>query len=141
MRGASCGLSSGVVRRRRGTATVELAVCLPLLVILALGAIEATNAIFLKERVTAAAYEGARKATTPGKTTDDATTAAQNVLTQFGISGGTITVTPAVGTATTAGAQVSVSISVPLSSNTCMKSFIVGKVVSTVSAKAVMEHQ
>jgi Flp pilus assembly protein TadG len=126
---------------RKGTATVEFAVCLPVLVILSLGAIEATNAIFLKERVTAAAYEGARKASTPNKTSANAIAAAQSVLTQFGVSGGTITVTPAVGTATTAGTQVTVNVSVSLSSNSWMKAFIIGKVVSNVSAKAVMDHQ
>jgi Flp pilus assembly protein TadG len=125
----------------KGTATVEFAVCLPVLVILTLGSIEATNAIFLKERVTAAAYEGARKASTPNKTSTDARTAAQSVLTQFGVAGGTITVTPAVGTATTAGTQVAVNVSVSLSANSWTKAFIIGKVVSTVSATAVMDHQ
>ena len=59
-----------VARRasRKGTATVEFAVCLPVLVTIVLGSIEATNAIFLKQHLTAAAYEGARKATTPAET-------------------------------------------------------------------------
>ncbi len=50
----------GVKRKRNGTATVELAVCLPLIVIIAFGSIEATNMIFLEQRLTAAAYEGAQ---------------------------------------------------------------------------------
>ena len=127
--------------RRRGTAAVELAVCLPVLVIIVLGSIEATNALFLKERLTASAYEGARKASTPNKTSVDATTAAQAVLTQFGVAGGSITVTPTVGTATAAGTQITVTVTAPLSSNSITRAFIVGKAVSTVTAKAVMDHQ
>jgi Flp pilus assembly protein TadG len=129
------------VSSRKGTATVELAVCLPLLVIIALGSIEATNAIFLKEHLTSAAYEGARKATTIGQTSTTATTAVQAVLTQFGIAGGTITVTPAVGTATTAGTQVTVSVAAPLGSNSCLQPFIIGKAISNVGATVVMDHQ
>lgn len=138
---ASSELRSRTVRNRRGSASVELAVCLPVLVLITLGSIEATNAIFLKEHLTAAAYEGVRRATTPGKTSDDATTAAQAVLTQFGVAGGSITVTPAVGTATASGTEVMVSVTAPFSSNSCMKAFIIGKVISDVNAKAVMIHQ
>ena len=47
-------------RRRRGIATVECALCLPLLIVLTLGTIEVCSAMFLKEAVTIAAYEGAR---------------------------------------------------------------------------------
>jgi Flp pilus assembly protein TadG len=120
---------------------VELAVCLPLLVIIALGSIEATNAIFLKEHLTSAAYEGARKATTVGQTSTTATTTAQAVLTQFGIAGGTITVTPTVGTTTAAGTQVTVSVTAPLGSNSCLQPFIIGNAISNVGATVVMEHQ
>jgi Flp pilus assembly protein TadG len=135
------GPPSHAAARRKGTATVELAVCLPLLVIVALGSIEATNAIFLKQHLTSAAYEGARKATTPGKTVTDATTAAQNVLTQFAITGGAITVTPAVGTATVPSTQVSVTVTAPLSSNTPLGAFIIGKTMTTIGATVVMDHQ
>ncbi len=120
---------------------MELAICLPLLVIVALGSIEATNAIFLKEHLTAAAYEGARKATTVGQTSTTATTAAQAVLTQFSVAGGTITVTPAVAGTTSSGTQVTVTVTAPLGSNSCTSAFIVGKVVSNVAATVVMEHQ
>lgn len=51
-----------MARLRRGAATVELAICLPFLVILVFGAIEASNMIFVKQAITAAAYEGARTA-------------------------------------------------------------------------------
>ena len=137
----SRGRSPRTAARRKGTAAVEFAICLPVLITIVLGSIEATNAIFLKQHLTAAAYEAARKATAPGRTSSDATTAATNVLTQFGVSGGTISISPAVGSATAAGTQITVTASAPLSSNCCITAFIVGKAISTVSARVVMDHQ
>jgi len=102
---------------RKGLATVELAICLPLIVIIAFGSIEATNMIFLEQRLTAAAYEGARKATVPGKTSADATAATNSILSQFSISGSTVTITPTVTATTAVGTQVKVSVSAPISSN------------------------
>ena len=130
----------GTRQKRRGTATVELAVCLPLIVIIAFGSIETTNMIFLQQRLTAAAYEGARKATTPGKTSADATTAANSVLTQFSISGSSVTTTPAVTTSTPVGTQVKVTVTAPVSAN-------MGNIVpffttmANLSASVTMVHQ
>ena len=47
-------------RTRKGTATAELAVCLPVLVLLIVGINEICSALYLKEQVTIAAYEGSR---------------------------------------------------------------------------------
>jgi len=137
----SRGLAYRATRSRKGTASVELALCLPILVVIALGSIEATNAIFLKDRLTSAAYEGARSATTPGQTSTGATTAANAVLTQFGISGAQVTITPAVTTTTASGTQVTVSVTAPLSSNSWMQPYIIGKAISNVTATVVMDHQ
>ena len=46
---------------------VEFAVCLPMLMVLMLGSIEATSAIFLKQSLVAAAYEGVREAVGEGE--------------------------------------------------------------------------
>lgn len=46
---------------RRGTSVVEFAVCMPLIMLIVLGAIEATSMIFLKQSLQAAAYEGSRR--------------------------------------------------------------------------------
>jgi Flp pilus assembly protein TadG len=129
-------------RSRSGAATVELAICLPILMSVALGSIEATDAIFLTEHCTSAAYEGARAATTPGQTAAGAITVANNVLTQLGITGGTVTVTPSVTATTAVGTQVSVYVSVPFSnSNSWVAPFILGRVMTTVQATVVMIHQ
>ena len=47
---------------RRAVATVELAVCLPVLALLVLGSIEAASFIFLKQTLQVAAYEGSVRA-------------------------------------------------------------------------------
>jgi Flp pilus assembly protein TadG len=53
------------VRGRGGIAAVELALCLPVLVVLALGAIETCNIMYVRARMYSAAYEAARYATRP----------------------------------------------------------------------------
>jgi Flp pilus assembly protein TadG len=136
-----CMLPRRPDRIRNGLATVELAICLPILVVMVFGSIEATDAIFLKQRLTAVAYEGARSATTPGKTSAMATTAMNNIIAQFGISGCSVTITPTVTTTTPVGTQITVSISAPLSSNLCIAPFIIGKLLTNMTAKVVMVHQ
>lgn len=127
--------------RRRGTAAVELAVCLPLMLSVAIGSIEATNAIFVMQHCTSAAYEGARSAITPGQNASAATAAANAILTQFGLSGGSVTITPSVDGSTTTGTQVTVRVSVPFGSNSWMPPFILGKVLSDIQATVVMIRQ
>lgn len=45
---------------RRGVAAVEIAVCLPVLMLLVFGSIEASSFIFLKQSLNVAAYEAVR---------------------------------------------------------------------------------
>ncbi|QEG39900.1 TadE/TadG family type IV pilus assembly protein [Roseimaritima ulvae] len=51
-----------IAAKRRGVAAVEFAVCLPVLILLVFGAIEAASFIFLKQSLNVAAYEGCREA-------------------------------------------------------------------------------
>jgi Flp pilus assembly protein TadG len=138
---ARCNSTRRGAGRRKGTAAVELAVCLPLLISVAIGSIEATNAIFVMQHCTSAAYEGARTAIAPGQTTAGATTSANAILNQFGLTGGSVTVTPSVTASTAVGTQVTVSVSVPFSSNSWVPAFILGKVLPTIQATVVMIHQ
>lgn len=65
---------------RKGAATVEAAVCLPLLILLVFGAVESSNGIYLKQSLTIAAYEAAKIATAPRGTQAEATTRCGEVL-------------------------------------------------------------
>lgn len=70
----------GLQRRRRGVAAVEFAVCLPVLILLVFGSIEASSFIFLKQSLNVAAYEAAREAIRTGADNASATARATNLL-------------------------------------------------------------
>jgi Flp pilus assembly protein TadG len=59
--------------QRRGTATVELAICFPFMFLLTIGTMDLCSMLFLKETVTMAAYEGARRGMGRDRTNEDAT--------------------------------------------------------------------
>ncbi len=65
---------------RRGAAAVELAVCLPVIVLLVFGSIEASSFIFLKQSLATAAYEGAREAIRNDAVVADGVNSATNIL-------------------------------------------------------------
>lgn len=126
---------------RRGTAAAELAVCLPLITLFVFGSIEATDAIFLKQILKTAAYEGARAATEPNSTDAGARAAAQAVLTARGVSGGTISITPVVTANTAAATQVTVTISATAGSNSAVGHSFSGFIGTTISASTTMAHE
>ncbi len=65
---------------RRGAATVEFAVCLPALIALTIGTIDLCSMLFLKESITLAAYEGARRGVGRGRTNADVIARVQQFL-------------------------------------------------------------
>ncbi|WP_153558968.1 TadE/TadG family type IV pilus assembly protein [Roseimaritima sediminicola] len=67
-------------RGRRGVAAVEFAVCLPVLILLVFGAIEAASFIFLKQSLNVAAYEGCRAAIRASGTNAEAESKAVAIL-------------------------------------------------------------
>ena len=92
-------------KSRRGIAAVEFAVCLPVLVLVVFGSIEACTMVFLKESLTVAAYEGSRTALEPTATEADVTARCLEVLTDRNVQGGTVQVLPADIAAVAAGDQ------------------------------------
>ena len=80
-------------RRRRGAAAVETAVCLPMLLLIVFGAIEACTIIFLQQALQATAYESARVAATPANDVQAARDAGLNILAQRNVQSGSIQVT------------------------------------------------
>ena len=73
-------------RKRRGAAAIEFAFILPVLVVLTLGTIDLCSVMFLKESVTLAAYEGARRGVGRGQTNSDVFDRATEFLDERGIS-------------------------------------------------------
>ncbi|MCA9218074.1 MAG: pilus assembly protein, partial [Planctomycetales bacterium] len=67
-------------RNRSGTAIVELAVCLPAIVLLVLGSMEACTMVFVRQSLHISAYEGIRTAIKPEGTAADAIARANQIL-------------------------------------------------------------
>ena len=85
-------------RRRRGkrwgTATVEFAVCCPVIVLIVFASIEACGMIFLKQELQATAYETARTAVAPGTTAEGAIARGDEMLQQWNVRQGRVEVQP-----------------------------------------------
>jgi len=79
---------------RHGAATVEFALCAPVLFAVIMGIIEFARMLQIQQTVRQAALEGARAGINLDASTSDVTTAAQSMLNILGINGSTITVTP-----------------------------------------------
>lgn len=104
-------------RSRRGVAAVELAVCLPIVVLLVVATMEACSAVFLKQSLTVAAYEGVRTSLVEGATASNVQAACNQVLADRKIDGGTITVSPSDIASMNVGEFVNVTVSAPCNEN------------------------
>lgn len=81
-------MGNGRIQRRdlrRGIATSELALCLPIIIVLTLGVLETCTVIFLKESITIGAYEGARVGIRKQGTDSQVTAKIQEFLDSRGI--------------------------------------------------------
>ncbi len=121
---------------RRAVAASELAVCLPVIVLLVLAMIESCTMIFLKQSLTVSAYEGIRAALKPGAVAADVQTSADGVLTDRRVQLGRVVVTPANWETLAPGQYVTVTVSAPADSNSTIPgSFFRGR---TLAASATM---
>ncbi len=82
-------------RSRGGVAVVELLACLPIFMLLLMCSIDACNMIFLKQAMTASAYEAAREAVQRDGSTSVAKQLAESVLDAREIQGYSVTFAPA----------------------------------------------
>jgi Flp pilus assembly protein TadG len=109
---AKCRSVGRRLARRRGAATVEFALTVPILFALVLGAIEFSRANMLVHTTAIAATEAARKSIVPGATASEVRLKALDELRAVGIVDATVTVTPAEIVDDTT--QVTVSLNVPV---------------------------
>lgn len=123
--------------KRRGTATVELAICLPLLVMLIFGGMEAANGIFLKQALTSAAYESAKMASTVGYTHIEAEARALEVLTSRGLQNAQIEIDPPITASTPLGTPITVTVSAPADLN-AISPMVIHTSETSVKARVVM---
>ncbi|MBL8818348.1 MAG: pilus assembly protein [Planctomyces sp.] len=99
------------MNRRSGTAAVETAVTLPLLLILVFGSIELGNAVFLKQSLNIAAYEAAKVVTAPGQTETQARARCAELLAVRKVPSYTLTFSPVVTASTARGTEITVTVS------------------------------
>lgn len=97
--------------QRKGVTAVEFAFVAPVIFALFIGAIEITRLNFIRNSAANAAYEGARKAVTPGSTSDDARNEALRLLTILRVGNG------ASATVTTTTSTVNVLVRIPVNQN------------------------
>lgn len=102
---------------RCGVAAAEMAVSLPLLMAMAFGSIEATNAIYVKKALVEAAYEAGNVASSVGGTSNVAVSRAQGVCTLMGVKSVTVTVSPSVTNNTATGTSIKVTCTTTLGAN------------------------
>jgi hypothetical protein len=127
------------VDRRRGVAAVEFAVCLPLLVLLIFGSIEASSMIFLKQTLNVAAYEATRDAIRDGQSNSDAALRAEQILQARRVIGFAVDFPNGEAFDANRGDEIVVEVSAPSGAN----SPLVGQFISdrTLTARVVMIKQ
>lgn len=129
---------AGPTGQRRGAAVIEFAIVAPLLFLLILGMIEFGRMIMVQQILTNGAREGARKAVLVGTTQSEVTATVNSYMSNAGISGHSLAVTPDPGTAQ-GGQNISVSVSVPYSSVSWLPPSWLGS--TTLSANVVMRKE
>src|SRR5262245_37575965 len=119
-------------RKRRGVAATEFAVCLPIVVLLVIGTIEACSMIFLKQSLAIAAYEGARTAIIPGATKTTVEAAVNQVLADRKVKGASVSVKPTDIASLNPGDYVDVTVTAPCNTNSVVRNkFYRGKTLSS----------
>lgn len=114
--------------RRSGVAAVELAVCLPILLLLFVGMIEACTMIFLKQSLSIAAYEGMHTALQAEKTAADVEAACDAILTQRRVTGSSVVCDPGNFENLTPGTFFTVRVSAPTTGNSLLPLHFFGNV-------------
>ena len=102
---------------RSGSAVAELAICLPAVVLLVMGALECCSMIFLKQSLHVAAYEGARigiKQDSDSQLVQDRCT---RILRERNVVGGVVTVQPREVSTATRGTPIAVQVAAPCTPN------------------------
>lgn len=105
---------------RRGTSAVELAVCLPTLVLVIIGSLECCGMIFLNQSLHIAAYEGTRLGIQSDATNADVIDRANDILGARNVNSASITIEPADVSGVVSGETITISLSAPCDANSMM---------------------
>jgi len=106
---------------RKAAAVVELAICLPVIVLVVLGTIESANMLFLRQALVQSAYESAKIAVHRDGTNAAARLAAEQVAAGRRIQNLTIQFSPGDVASVPRGRPVTVTVSAPGDENCLLK--------------------
>ena len=120
---SDCQIPVSVRNTRRGALTVEVAICLPILLMFLFACYEIAHANMLLHATESAAYEAARVGIVPGARRDKIESAAAAILNTVGIQDFSIKLTPNVITPDTP--KVKVEVAVPFRRNTVSPQFFI----------------
>ena len=105
---------------RRGTSAVELAVCLPILVLVIIGSLECCGMIFLNQSLHIAAYEGTRVAIHSDATNQEVIDRANDILAARDVESAAIAFNPPDVSAVLSGQTVTITLSAPCDDNSIL---------------------
>jgi hypothetical protein len=119
------------IEPRRGAAAAEMAICLPLLVMLVLGSIETCSMIYLRHSLTIASYEAARVAIDFDGTNTAVLERCQEILDAREVADADIDIVPPDVELVERGQPISITVSAPSDSNNILPPwFYSGKTLS-----------
>jgi Flp pilus assembly protein TadG len=119
------------VSAKRGVAVVELAVCLPILVVILMATIETCAMLQLQQNLTVTAFEGARVGIIPGVEASTVQSQCQLLLDDRNISSYTITLDPSDPTIMGPGDEFTVTVAADCAANSIIGSvFYDGKIMT-----------
>lgn len=104
-------------RGRSGLAVTELAVGLPVMVLVFMATMEVCTMIRLKQKLKMAAYEGARVGALPGSATDNVLWQCETLCDQHGLQDATTSLSPSNPASLDSGDWFQVEVSAPYASN------------------------
>lgn len=115
----------------RGTAVTELAICLPLLVLITLGTVEACSMLYLQQKLETAAYEGSRVGCVPDATAANVRYQCETLLDAQSVNDYVITLNPSDPASLQQGEFLRVSIEAPCNTNSVIGGwFYMGRLLS-----------
>jgi Flp pilus assembly protein TadG len=123
-------------RLRQGNAAVELAITLPLMMIIVLGSVEICQLIHTRQVIEAAAYQCALIAVDPDATNAAVQDRMNEILSQRGVRSGSVVTTPADIEGLPRGESITVVIAAPFADNTWVPARFTG--LATIESSCVM---
>jgi Flp pilus assembly protein TadG len=133
------GQQAGGCNFRHGAALVELAIGFPILLILVLGSIEASSAIYLRQALVTSAYEAAREAARQDGSNATAGDKGATVLNVRNVKSYSVDIFPTDVEFVPRGGEITVTVTAPLSANSPFVGHVLGSFNLTAQSVMVKE--